>query len=62
MVKEFKDDPCHCFKAIETVGHHKAPALRLEIALIEIDPSTPVLHATGCAVLGGGTAAGVVNQ
>ena len=30
--------------------------------MVEIDPSTPVLHAAGWAVPGGGTAAGVVNQ
>ncbi|MDD1638426.1 MAG: DUF3313 domain-containing protein [Methylococcaceae bacterium] len=33
-----------------------------EFEVIEIDPSTPVLHAAGWAVPGGSSAAGVVNQ
>lgn len=39
-----------------------APALRLEIALVEVDPSMPMLHAAGWAVIGGGAAANVINQ
>ena len=62
IVKDFEDDPNHRFQVIDSPAQHKQPALRLEIALIEIDPSTPVLHAAGWAVIGGGTAAGVVNQ
>lgn len=38
------------------------PALSLELALIEIDPSQPVLQAAGWLVPGGTVAAGVVNQ
>lgn len=34
----------------------------MELALIEINPSQPALHAAGCLIPGGGTAAGVVNQ
>ncbi|MDD1617297.1 MAG: hypothetical protein CG439_2444 [Methylococcaceae bacterium NSP1-2] len=62
IITDFRQDPNHRFTVIETAQQHKAPALRLEIALIEIDPSTPVLHAAGWAVVGGGTAANVVNQ
>ena len=61
--KEFKEDVKHRFQVIH---HHRPgkPALRLELALIEIDPSTPVLHALGYAapVYGTSTAVGVVNQ
>jgi Protein of unknown function (DUF3313) len=62
IVKEFKQDPNQRFTVIETPSQHKAGVLRLELALIEVDPSTPVLHAAGWAVIGGSTAAGVVNQ
>jgi hypothetical protein len=62
IIKDFREDPNHRFNVIETIGQHRHPALRLEIALIEIDPSTPVLHAAGWAVPGGSSAAGVVNQ
>lgn len=62
IVTEFKQDPNQRFTVVETPGQHKLRALRLEIALIEVDPSTPVLHAAGWAVIGGSTAAGVVNQ
>lgn len=62
IVKDFEDDPNRRFQVITTPAQHKNPALRLEIALIEIDPSTPVLHAAGWLTPGGGTAAGAVNQ
>ena len=62
IVKDFENDPNHRFRVIESPAKHKKGVLRLEIALVEIDPSTPVLHAAGWAVIGGGTAAGVVNQ
>ena len=62
IVKEFEEDPNHRFQVITSPAQHKKPALRLEIALIEIDPSTPVLHAAGWLVIGGSTAAGVINQ
>ena len=54
--------PIIAFKSSSHPHNINNRALRLEIALIEIDPSTPVLHAAGWAVPGGGTAAGVVNQ
>ncbi|UZR29641.1 DUF3313 family protein [Methylococcus mesophilus] len=63
VVKAFKEDPKHRFKIIERAGQHKDPALRLELALIEIDPSMPVLHALSWAgPIGTGSAAGAVNQ
>ncbi len=62
IVKEFNIDPNHRFQVIDLPSQHKKKALRLEIALIEVDPSTPVLHAAGWAVVGGSTAAGVVNK
>jgi len=62
IAKEFRLDPNHRFTVLDIPQQHKQPALRLEIALIEIDPSTPVLHAAGWLVIGGSTAAGVVNQ
>ncbi|MGZ8213878.1 MAG: DUF3313 family protein [Methylosarcina sp.] len=62
VVKEFNDDPNQRFHIIEGPEQHRQPALRLELALIEINPSQPALHAAGWLTPGGGTAAGVVNQ
>jgi len=62
VVTEFKEDPHHRFRVIQDPSQHKEPALRLELALIEIDPSQPVLHALGWLQPGGGTAAGLINQ
>ena len=63
IVKEFREDPHHRFTVIEYAKQHRYPALRLEIALIEIDPSDSVLHALSWAgPVGSGSAAGVVNQ
>ena len=60
---DFKADPKHRFQVIDSPAQHKQPALRLELALIEIDPSMPVLHALSWAgPIGTGTAAGMVNQ
>jgi hypothetical protein len=62
VVKNFKEDPKHRFQVTENPGPYQQPALRMELALIEIAPSEPVLHALGWMVPGGGTAAGVVNK
>jgi len=63
IVKDFKADPKHRFQVIESIAQHKQPALRLELALVEIDPSTPVLHALSWAgPIGTGSAVGMVNQ
>lgn len=63
VVTKFKQDPKHRFTVIDSPDEHKAPALRLELALIEIDPSQPVLHALAWAgPIGTGSAAGAINQ
>jgi hypothetical protein len=63
VVKEFKKDAKHRFQIVYT---HRpgTPVLRMELALIQIDPSTPVLHALGMAapVYGTGAAVSVANQ
>lgn len=62
VVTEFKEDPKHRFQVIQYASEHREPALRLELALIEIQPSQPALHAAGWLTPGGGTAAGFVNK
>lgn len=62
VVKQFTEDPNKRFQVIEDPGMPVPATLRLELALIEIDPSQPVLHAAGWLVPGGGAAAGVVNK
>lgn len=63
IVKDFKEDPKHRFSVIEYAAQHTQPALRLEIALIQIDPSESVLHALSWAgPPGTGSAVGAVNQ
>lgn len=62
VAKEFRADPNHRFTVIDIPAQHKAPALQLEMALIEVNPSTPVLHAAGWLAPGGGTAANVIDQ
>jgi hypothetical protein len=63
VVKDFEADPKHRFQVIESPAQTMQPALRLELALIEIDPSQPVLHALSWAgPPGTGTAAGMINQ
>lgn len=62
VIKEFKQDSNHRFKLLDYANQHRFPALRMELALIEIDPSQPALHAAGWLIPGGGTAAGVANQ
>ncbi len=62
VVQDFKEDPKHRFQVIESSGQHPQHALRMELALIEIDPSEPVLHALGWMKPGGGTVAGILNK
>jgi len=63
VVQAFQEDPNHRFRVINSPEQHRQPALRLELALIEIDPSTPVLHALSWAgPIGTGSAMGAVNQ
>lgn len=61
VAKEFKSDPTHRFTVLDSPVQHKA-ALSLEMALIEVNPSTPILHAAGWLAPGGGTAANVIDQ
>lgn len=60
--KEFREDPNSRFLVIDSPVVSEKPVLSLELALIEIDPSEPILHAAGWAVIGGSVAAGVINQ
>ena len=62
VVKQFTEDPNKRFQVIENPAMPESATLRLELALIEINPSQPVLHAAGWLVPGGGTAAGAVNK
>jgi hypothetical protein len=64
VVQEFRQDLNHRLQVISRPEQSRQQALRLELALIEIDPSTPVLHALTWAspVPGAGTAMGVANQ
>ena len=63
VVKDFNEDPNQRFQVIEPPAQPTLPALRLELALVEIDPSMPVLHALSWAgPIGTGTAAGAINQ
>jgi len=61
-VKEFKDDPNQRFQVIDKPGPSEPRTLSLELALIEINPSQPVLHAAGWLAPGGGVAAAAINQ
>ena len=61
-MKDFQQDPHHRFQVIDEAAQRRQPTLRLELALVEIDPSEPVLHALGWLEPGGGTAAGIINQ
>jgi hypothetical protein len=62
VVKQFKEDPKQRFQVIEDPGMPVPATLRMELALIEINPSEPLLHAAGWLVPGGGVAAGVANK
>jgi hypothetical protein len=63
VVKEFNIDPNHRFQVIDSPSQQNGGVLRLELALVEVDPSMPVLHALSWAgPPGTGTAAGIINQ
>ena len=61
VVSELKNDPRHRFQVVEQAPK-RGRTLKLELALIEIDPSQPVLHGLGWLQPGAGAVAGVVNQ
>jgi hypothetical protein len=62
IVTDFRTDPNHRFQVVNYPASQKKQTLQLEIALTEINPSMPALHAAGWLIPGGGTAAGLVNQ
>jgi len=62
VVKQFTEDPNKRFQVMNDLGTPVPATLRMELALIEINPSQPVLHAAGWLIPGGGVAAGAVNQ
>lgn len=63
IVTDFNQDPNQRFQIIDSPSQATGPALGLEIALVEIDPSMPVLHALSWAgPPGTGSAAGMVNK
>jgi hypothetical protein len=58
FTKAIENDPQHRFGVVtQPTGH----TLQLEMALIELVPSKPVLNALGWLQLGGGTAASVIS-
>jgi hypothetical protein len=59
--KEFRKNPDNRFLLIDYPGVGARPLLSLELALIEVEPSEPILHAVGWVVIGGTVAAGVIN-
>lgn len=63
VIKDFKEDPNHRFQVLSYPAKQPHQAtLQLELALIEINPSIPALHAAGWLIIGGGTAAGAINK
>lgn len=63
VVKNFKKDPLKRFEIIERPQQNLSSALRLELALIEVNPSQSMLHALSWAgPPGTGTAAGLINK
>lgn len=63
VVKSFKNDPHHRIQVIEYQQKNLSSALRLELALIEVNPSQSMLHALSWAgPPGTGTAVGLVNK
>jgi hypothetical protein len=60
--KEFRENPDNRFLLVDNPVVREKPLLSLELALIELEPSEPILHAAGWAVIGGTVAAGVINQ
>lgn len=63
VVKSFKNDPHHRVQVIEHPQKNMTSALRLELALIEVNPSQSMLHALSWAgPPGTGTAVGLVNK
>ena len=62
VVSDFKNDDDQHFIILDYPAQQTQSVLQLELALIEIDPSMPMLNAAGWLVVGGGTATGLINQ
>jgi len=62
VITDFQNDPNQRFTVLDYPAQQTRGVLQLELALIEVDPSMPMLNAAGWLEPGGGTAAGVVNQ
>ena len=62
VVKALRNDPRHRFQIVDQPPKRGERTLQLELALIEIDPSQPVLHGLGWLQPGAGTIAGAINQ
>ena len=62
VITDFQNDPNQRFTVLDYPAQQTKGVLQLELALIEVDPSMPMLNAAGWLEPGGGTAAGVVNQ
>ena len=62
VVSDFKNNDDQHFIMLDYPAQQTQSVLQLELALIEIDPSMPMLNAAGWLVVGGGTAAGLINQ
>ena len=62
VITDFNNDPNQHFIMLNYPAQQTQSVLQLELALIEIDPSMPMLNAAGWLQPGGGTAAGLINQ
>ena len=62
VITDFTNDPQHRFQVLDYPAQQTQSTLQLELALIEVDPSEPLLHAAGWLTMGGGTAAAVINK
>lgn len=58
VIKEFRADPNHRFQVIEFAKQHKKPALRMELALIEINPVGTCFACSQLADIGWGHGCG----
>jgi hypothetical protein len=62
VITDFQNDPNQRFTVLNYPAQQTQGVLQLELALIEVDPSMPMLNAAGWLEPGGGTAAGIINQ
>ena len=62
MITDFQNDLKQRFTVLDYPAQQTQGVLQLELALIEVEPSMPMLNAAGWLEPGGGTAAAMVNQ